>query len=115
MTLPPDPYQDPNHPLYKPHLYGDPYKPHVGDQPPWPGMPPQPPYQYQQYPGYSQTSNTFVPYPQKTVWKERKQTSHTFHLLMSVLTGGLWALLVWGPMAAWNAWGPKHKRTQRNY
>lgn len=98
MTLPPDPYSDPNHPLYgqKPHLYGDPYK-----------------VPYQQYPPYA--PGFPQQFPQKTVWKERKQTSHTFHLLMSVLTCGLWALFVWGPMAAWNAWGPKHKRTQRNY
>jgi hypothetical protein len=108
MVLPPDPYQQ----QPPPDPYRPPQGPYIGDQPPWPGMPPT--YGYPPA-GHSQTSNTFVPYPQKTVIKSRKGTSHTFHLIMTVLTCGLWGLFVWLPMWAWNAFGPRSRTTQRNY
>lgn len=30
------------------------------------------------------------------------QTNHTFHLLMSLITCGAWAVFVWFPMTVWN-------------
>lgn len=39
--------------------------------------------------------------------KQRKQTSHTFHLVMTILTGGAWALFIWLPLTMWHKMGPK--------
>jgi len=47
------------------------------------------------------------------VSKERKQTSHTFHLLMTLFTCGLWALCVWAPLTIWHAMGPRRKNVTR--
>jgi hypothetical protein len=33
----------------------------------------------------------------------RKETNHTFHLLMTLLTCGMWAIFVWGPITIYNA------------
>ena len=41
--------------------------------------------------------------PHKMVTYQPVRTSHTFHLIMSLLTCGLWAVFVWGPMTLINA------------
>lgn len=53
--------------------------------------------------------------PQTTTYKERKKTSHTFHLLASVCTGGLWAPVVWAPVTAWHKAGPRKKITEKHH
>jgi hypothetical protein len=45
----------------------------------------------------------------RAVTKQRKDTSHLFHLIMTVLTGGLWGLLVWLPITVWHKTGPRRK------
>jgi len=52
-------------------------------------------------------------YPSRMVTKSKQDTSHTFHLIMSLLTCGLWALFVWGPIVIWHAIGPKAKSVTR--
>jgi len=52
-------------------------------------------------------------YPQKMVTKSRQDTSHTFHLLMSLFTCGLWAFFVWLPIIVWHAIGPKKRTVTR--
>jgi hypothetical protein len=47
--------------------------------------------------------------PNRMVTYSRPKTSHTFHLLMTIFTGGLWAVFVWGPMILWNAIGPRDR------
>jgi hypothetical protein len=47
--------------------------------------------------------------PNRMVTYSRNETSHTFHLIMTVLTGGLWAVVVWGPMILWNSFGPRSR------
>jgi hypothetical protein len=94
MSLPPDPYQDPNHPLY-------------GQTPPTyhpPGYAIPPGY-YEQYP---QHPMQYV-HPQTVTHKQRKNTSHGVHLTLTILTCGLWGLCVWAPIAAWHAWGPRSR------
>lgn len=39
-----------------------------------------------------------VPQPTRMVTKSPKRTSHTFHLLMTILTAGVWGLFVWLPL-----------------
>lgn len=46
----------------------------------------------------------------KTVIYARKRTRHSRHLVLTVCTGGGW-LLIWAPLAAWRAWGPRHRTT----
>jgi Protein of unknown function (DUF2510) len=41
--------------------------------------------------------------PHRMVTYQPVRTSHTFHLIMSLLTCGLWAVFVWGPMTLINA------------
>lgn len=36
--------------------------------------------------------------PTKMVSKQPRHTSHLFHLIMSILTMGVWAIVVWLPM-----------------
>lgn len=36
--------------------------------------------------------------PTRMVTKSPKRTSHTFHLIMTVLTFGIWGLVVWLPL-----------------
>lgn len=38
------------------------------------------------------------PQPTRMVTKSRKRTSHTFHLLMTIITVGAWGILVWLPI-----------------
>lgn len=40
--------------------------------------------------------------PRKAVTYTPRRTSHTFHLIMTLLTGGLWGLFVWLPMTLLN-------------
>lgn len=51
------------------------------------------------------------PAPAKSVstTKVRKNTSHTFHLIMTFCTFGLWGLFVWLPITIWHALGPRRK------
>ena len=37
------------------------------------------------------------------VTRSPKRTSHTFHLIMTLLTAGLWAPFVWLPVTIWNS------------
>jgi hypothetical protein len=43
-----------------------------------------------------------------SVTRYRKSTSHTFHLLMTLITCGLW-LPVWAIVSMWHAFGPRDK------
>jgi len=45
----------------------------------------------------------------KSVTKVRKNTSHTFHLVMTIITAGVWGLLVWLPIVMWHKFGPRKK------
>ena len=47
--------------------------------------------------------------PGRSVTKERKRTSHGLHLFLTIITGGLWGLLVWLPLALWHRFGPRRK------
>ncbi len=40
--------------------------------------------------------------PRRMVTKSKRHTSHTFHLIMTILTAGLWGLFVWLPMIILN-------------
>mgnify|MGYP000916116495 FL=1 len=51
--------------------------------------------------------------PQKAVTYSRKRTSHTFHLVMSIITAGAWALLVWLPLTLWHKFGPRSRAVTR--
>lgn len=51
----------------------------------------------------------------RAVTKERKDTSHTFHLLMTLLTCGFWGLLVWLPITMWHSMGPRRKVVTKHY
>ena len=53
------------------------------------------------------------PMPAEAVTKVRKQTSHTFHLIMTICTAGMWGLLVWWPLTMWHKMGPKKKVVTR--
>ena len=50
----------------------------------------------------------------KEVSKTRKDTSHLFHLIMTILTFGVWGLLVWLPMTLWHKLGPRRKTVTRS-
>jgi hypothetical protein len=56
-----------------------------------------------------------LPYPRyargRAVTRSRKDTSHTFHLIMTVLTAGMWGLVVWFPLTVWHRIGPREKST----
>ena len=49
----------------------------------------------------------------KEVSKTRKDTSHLFHLIMTILTCGLWGLFVWLPITVWHKTGPRRKTVTR--
>jgi len=51
----------------------------------------------------------------KHVTYERKKTSHGFHLLMSFLTLGMWAVFVWPLVWVWNAFGPRKRTVTYTY
>lgn len=56
-----------------------------------------------------QSAQPMAPQPRKTVTKERRQTSHTFHLLLTIFTGGAWGIFVWLPLTLWHKMGPRKK------
>lgn len=93
-----------------------PERPALGQQPrpaqQYPAGYPQPmPYGYQQPmppPVYYQPPIA-MPHPAYAVTKVRKDTSHTFHLLMTLFTCGMWAIFVWLPIIIWNSMGPRRK------
>lgn len=41
--------------------------------------------------------------PSRFVTRSPKRTSHGFHLLMTLLTFGMWAPFVWLPVTIWNS------------
>jgi hypothetical protein len=49
----------------------------------------------------------------KSVTKSRKKTSHTFHLLMCLVTCGGWGV-VWFLMWAWNTFGPRKRSVTKH-
>lgn len=49
----------------------------------------------------------------KAITKQPVKTSHGFHLVMSILTCGLWAVFVWLPMTIINSLS--HKRVVTTY
>lgn len=51
----------------------------------------------------------------KYVSKQRKSTSHTFHLVMTLLTCGMWALFVWLPITVWHKLGPRRRMVTRGH
>lgn len=48
----------------------------------------------------------------RAVSKSRKKTSHLFHLIMTLLTGGLWGF-VWVGIIIWHSVGPRKKTVTR--
>jgi hypothetical protein len=46
--------------------------------------------------------------PSRSVTKQRKKTNHLLHLVLSIITFGLW-LPVWLFVHLSNKWGPKEK------
>lgn len=97
------------------------YLPPPSPQQPNPDIPPHqmaPPPEYppvEQYyatPGYTAVPPSGDPeWPTGAVTRQRKKTSHTFHLLMTFFTCSLWAIFVWIPMILWHRFGPKEKIT----
>jgi hypothetical protein len=51
--------------------------------------------------------------PRRSVTKVRKPTAHTFHLVMTILTCGMWGIFVWWPITWWHAAGPRRKVVTR--
>jgi hypothetical protein len=52
---------------------------------------------------------TYGPHPMDQVTKERRETRHGLHLLLTFCTFGLWALTGWPIAWAWNRFGPRRK------
>lgn len=87
------------------------------EQPPsgyYPRPSQQQPYRPQGYPQqpYGAAPQGYYP-PSKSVTKVRKSTSHTFHLILTIFTGGMWGLFVWWPLTMWHKIGPKKKVVTR--
>lgn len=53
------------------------------------------------------------PMPSRFVTKERKDTSHLLHLILTIITAGVWGVLVWLPLTLWHKMGPKKKTVTR--
>lgn len=51
--------------------------------------------------------------PGVMVTKQRKDTSHLLHLILTILTAGIWGLLVWLPITLWHKFGPRSKSVTR--
>jgi hypothetical protein len=47
--------------------------------------------------------------PSRSVTKVRKRTSHGLHLFLTIITVGMWGLLVWLPLTLWHRFGPRRK------
>lgn len=45
--------------------------------------------------------------PASSVTKVRRRTSHGLHLVLTILTGGVWGLFVWLPLTLWHRYGPR--------
>lgn len=45
--------------------------------------------------------------PTQSVTRVRKDTGHLLHLVLTILTSGLWGVLVWLPLVLWHKLGPK--------
>lgn len=41
--------------------------------------------------------------PKTTVTRYRKDTAHTFHLIMTLVTMGMWLILIYGPLLIWRS------------
>lgn len=55
----------------------------------------------------------YPPHPNVAVTRDRKRTSHGLHLFLTIITFGLWGVLVWLPLTIWHAMGPKRKTVTR--
>jgi hypothetical protein len=55
------------------------------------------------------------PPPQMSVTTQRKPTRHGLHLVITILTFGIWAVSGWPIAWAWNTWGPRARTVTRNY
>lgn len=49
----------------------------------------------------------------KTVMKVRRDTSHGFHLMLTLFTCGMWAFTGWPIMILWNKFGPRKRAVAR--
>lgn len=47
--------------------------------------------------------------PSRAVTKQRKDTSHGLHLVLTICTFGMWGIFVWLPITIWHKVGPKKK------
>lgn len=47
--------------------------------------------------------------PHRAVMKTRKDTNHGLHLVLTILTCGMWGLCVWLPLTLWHRIGPRKK------
>jgi hypothetical protein len=112
-------------PQYGPHQpqpnWSPPQQPPPMAPPPQYQMGPQYPPQYPQQMGpplpapYPQPMHIQAPAPYVSVTKVRKDTSHTFHLLMTLFTCGMWGIFVWIPIIIWHKMGPRQKQRTRHY
>ena len=50
---------------------------------------------------------------QRTTIRTRRDTSHGLHLVLTLLTCGMWALTGWPAMWLWHRFGPRRKSTVR--
>jgi hypothetical protein len=50
-----------------------------------------------------------APYPRKQVTKSRKKTRHGLHLVLTLCTCGVWAIIGWPWVWMYNAFGPRDK------
>ncbi|GGM45111.1 hypothetical protein GCM10012275_15220 [Longimycelium tulufanense] len=50
------------------------------------------------YPGYQQQPQHPAPQPRVTIVKRRKDTAHTFHIIMTILTCGVWFVFIYAPL-----------------
>lgn len=81
-----------------------------------PVLVPEPAQAVQLPPQYApQPQVVYMQGPGGSVSKTKKDTSHTFHLIMSVITLGTWAVFVWIPITIWHKVGPKKKTVTRSY
>jgi hypothetical protein len=69
-----------------------------------------PPSPYQQ-----PSAQSYAAQPTYMVTKTRKQTSHTFHLLMTIFTAGFWGVFVWLPITIYNSMRHDKAKTKIRY
>lgn len=51
----------------------------------------------------------YPPAPRMQITKDRRETRHGLHLVLSILTCGMWAVTGWPIAWAWNRFGPRRK------